>query len=91
MTYKEAKLLRDRIRMEGPHCVVPTGHGPCGYFARIFPCEGPPRDFRAWTEYMQYKAIRDAKRQIRRPRSPIEAMIDAACGVDITQYADDNS
>ena len=82
MTLKEAKVLRNRIYSGGLHCTVPLGHGPCGYFARIITHEGP-RDFQSWTEYDQYRKERNAKRaaKLAPPRSPIEHMIDRACGL----------
>lgn len=90
MTLKEARELRDMIRKADVHCVVPLGHGPDGYFARIIR-DGKPLDFHSFEqadEYMTARAerIRESNRAamrltMPRPRSPLEAMIDKACGL----------
>jgi hypothetical protein len=92
MTLKDAKALRDEIiSWDGTHCTVPLGFGPDRYFARIFRFEGPV-DFHARAEFRTYKArqlrehraklrMYDALERIRPPRSPIELMIDRACGL----------
>jgi hypothetical protein len=90
MTLSEARALRDLIRTDGPFCTVPLGNGPDGYFARIFTSHGSEsgaaiaKDFRSESEYRDYVAERDqakAKRFIRPAASPIEMLIDSACGL----------
>lgn len=92
MTYKQAKKLRDLIRADGIHCIIPVGQVGKGHVARIF-TKGGPRDFRSVRGYRTYCTIRDGERALveqwiqqqegflRQPRSPIEAMIDKACGL----------
>lgn len=36
MILAAAKLVRDEARRYGYHSIVPLGHGPDGYFARIY-------------------------------------------------------
>jgi hypothetical protein len=92
MKLPAARALQAKIKAAGPHCIVPLGHGPAGYFCRIFTSEGP-RDFHGhcgWGTYHRASLKRRAKAheeyermlsQMRRPRSPIELMIDRACGL----------
>lgn len=96
MTLKDAKKLRDEIREYGLHSIVPLGHGPDGYFARIFTNKGD-RDFRTRRAWLAYRRQSDKEQRERakliaryelayqlrsRPRSPIEIMIDRACGLE---------
>lgn len=95
MTLKDAKLLRDKIKATGPWTTVPLGHGPDGYFVRIITDRGP-KEFRSWRAYRAYRQSRmlerlDAEAAARRaiftvPQSPIEIMIDQACGVTHTDH-----
>lgn len=90
MTLSDARHVRDRIRESGIHCTVPTGYAPDGYFARIItPREpGGVKDFYSEKEWVAWrvKSLRsDIKRRRElderlRPRSPIEILIDRACG-----------
>lgn len=91
MTLKDAKVLRDEIkRVSGFHCIVPLGHGPDSYFARIFSFE--KIDFYDRASFRRYRAqqirtkraleLEWAKRERRRARSPLDIMIDRACGVE---------
>lgn len=90
MNLIDAKALRDVIRAETScHCIVPLGHGPDGYFARIFaaPLRGKPVavDFYSIDAAKAYFTYRDVeKQQASRPRSPIEIAIDRACGLEQT-------
>lgn len=90
MRLTDARMLQREIREAGYHCVVPLGNGPDGYFARIFgktPIDFHTRqDFRkhhAMRLRQQRRAIRDYRkmRTGRRTLSPIEIMIDRACGL----------
>lgn len=89
MTLKDAKALRDEIRGYGYHCIVPLGHGPDGYTPRI-----SSRSFNTREEFRKYHAMRLRERRLAqreyerqlsrlrsRPRSPIEMMVDKACGL----------
>jgi hypothetical protein len=86
MTLQEAKALRDEIR-EHYHCIVPLGFGPGGYVARIFGLEGAI-DFHTRFQYRAWhvRRLRERRAQLRewampqKRRSPIEIMIDRACG-----------
>jgi hypothetical protein len=80
MTLKQARALRDTIRDRGIHCTVPLGNGPAGYFARIWGINGQ-RDFRSLAEWREYDRERLSRKLASRPRSPIELMIDRACGL----------
>lgn len=90
MVLAEARKLRDEIRAAGLHSIVPLGHGPDSYFARIFTDSGSV-DFSGRAPWRLWKAerakrLRDSERaaaklDLRRPRSPIEMMIDRACGL----------
>ena len=83
MTKPEAIKLRDEIKASGVHCVIPRG----GLLPVIFTTWGQIHFERReqWLEYLKEKERRDeerAKQEVARlnpPRSPIEAMIDAAC------------
>ena len=95
MTLKEADDLKKAIRdVGGLHCVVPRGHGPNGYFARVITSAGP-LEFHTHLECVeallmrlrhleseQSERARLALELVSRPRSPIEIMIDRACGVE---------
>lgn len=94
MELKAAKALRDEIKLAGYDCIVPLGYGPRGYFARIFGATNKPRDFRTLRVFRRFRLKRkmEAERaqheyvklmlQQRYPaRSPIEMMIDDACGI----------
>ena len=94
MLLKDAKALRNEIRAEGPHCTVPLGQGPSGYFARIFHgfSDGVWKhtDFRSRGEWLNYRrgmrlrhaeSLRLAEARAARTRTPIEVMIDRACGL----------
>jgi len=90
MTLKHAKFLRNLIIRDGIHCIVPLGHGPDKYFARIFTANGP-RDFHGPQDYRDYEIEKQEREHERRMaikkmeakhRSPIEIMIDRACGLD---------
>lgn len=95
MTLKDAKQLRDTIKAAGWDCAVPRrvdGEGGNDYSVRIrcgsFECR-----FYEVSEWEEFHAatLAEMKRLERerpkpqppqrpRPRSPIEAMIDRACG-----------
>lgn len=90
MTLKDAKALRDYIRSKGYHCIVPLGHGPAAYAPEI----SGPRSFQTRAAFRAHHAMRLRERRqalraylalvARRPalnRSPIEMMIDRACGL----------
>ena len=91
MTLAEAKKLRDEIRVYC-FCTVPLGYGPSDYFARIFSSRGVQSgaravDFHSREAWLAWKKQADAQDKLKRrcrcprPRSPIEAMIDRACGL----------
>ena len=95
MKLADARCLRDKIREHaGYHCVVPLGYGPDGYFARIFSSGGNgmlvPVNFHARAEYRAHYAMRlregrAVSRMFAKPpkrRSPIEIMVDRACGLE---------
>lgn len=94
MTLKEAKELRDYIiATNGVNCTVPLGHGPDGYFPRSILRAGPHdwtsrQEFRNWHAkhlrerrriHRDYDAM--MQRSVRRARSPLDLMIDRACGI----------
>jgi hypothetical protein len=85
MNLQSARQLRDEIKLTGICCVVPLGRGPASYFARIWSvvysesCQ--PVDFYSREDWLKYVSSKPA---ISKPRSPLEAMIDRACG--ITDY-----
>ena len=90
MSLLEARKLRDEIQRAGYHSIVPLGHGPEGYFARIF--GKASIDFYSRHAFRKHHAMRLRERKkmfrdyeqiqrIRPARSPIEIMIDQACGL----------
>ncbi len=94
MTLKDAKALRDKIRGDGHHSIVPLGYGPGMYFATIYtmltPMGRAANELRFYSEaaHRSYTemAVRVRERRLRmieppRRRSPIEMMIDKACGL----------
>lgn len=93
MTLQDAKALRTTIKASGYHCIVPLGHGPRRYFARIFGHGTQVIDFRSVAAFKRFdvKAQLERKRivqfyreHVARPlpaRSGMEIMIDRACGV----------
>lgn len=89
MTLTDARALRDTIRLADLHSVTPLGFGPDRYFARIWTAGGA-KDFHSpegWAEYDRQRQDRvrrseHAARVLERPRSPIEIMIDRACGLE---------
>src|SRR5687767_352939 len=92
MKLKQAKALRDEITAKtGAYCTVPLKHGPDKYFARIFRWSEEfkatlPVDFEsrtAWLlDFRTQEQIKLARQLKSRPRSPIEILIDRACGVE---------
>lgn len=98
MTLQAARALQKVI--QGPgfglHCIVPLGHGPAGYFCRIFTNSGQVdfHDSEAAAAYRRRMKRRQAKahreylrmqREIlarRDRRSPLDRMIDQACGLE---------
>lgn len=89
MTLKDAKTLRDEIKATGLHCIVPLGYKPRNYFARIFLTAGGTVDFydrEQWTAYRDWQERQRNKRQMPRPRSVIDALVDEACGVRDGDY-----
>lgn len=91
MKLADARELRDEIRVAHIHCVVPLGHGPDGYFARIWTDKGV-RDFCSpaeWEAYCEEREKEEQKRRrLSRPKSAIERMIDKACGITEDRYAE---
>lgn len=85
MKLKNARELRDVIRADGTYCTVPNGHGPDRYFVSITTSiyGNPAREIRLVTikEYERYKMDRFKLKLKSRPRSPIEYMVDKACGL----------
>lgn len=88
MNLDEARKLRDTIREAGLHCTVPLGPPRSCYYAKIFTNAGELRLYGP-ADWDRYVRERDAKRiqNMPRPKSPIDAMIDAACGITETNYA----
>jgi hypothetical protein len=88
MTRTEARALKDEIG-NFCHCVHKKSLG--GYFVRIFSARGIASgaavavDFHSRDEWLAWKQKADAEDSQRkaasRPRSPIEMMIDLACGL----------
>lgn len=90
MTKQQAIKLRDEIKADGVHCTIPRG----GTLPRIFTTAGEV-SFASRKEWLAYKRKRDKQvaESIRigesldrrgflpPPRSPIELMIDKACGI----------
>jgi hypothetical protein len=93
MKLKEARALRDEIRDDlGCYCAVPFGYPPDGYFARIWTVIDSPdgalkeRRFYSRDEWLAHKERRAelaaiTLKSIQPPRSPIEYLIDKACGL----------
>jgi hypothetical protein len=98
MTLVNAKKLRDEIRAKGYHCVVPLGFTPRRYFCVIFHAKAGklvPMYFRSRASFRKHhaQALRNSRRIMRfyhemqrrtqwETRSPLEFMIDRACGLD---------
>ena len=91
MTLREARELQAEIRDKwGYHCTVPLGWGPNGYWCQISTSVGSGR-FMNRAEARKYRADslrrhRNAMRELSKPlvrpaRSPIERMVDRACGL----------
>lgn len=93
MTLKDARGLRDYIHSKNSvNCTVPLGFGPDGYFATSILHTGARqwqsrKDFRVWLaqHIRECRRIhREYERVMRAPqrrRSPIDLMIDRACGL----------
>ena len=89
MTLREARELQAEIRDKwGYHCTVPLGWGPNGYWCQIsttvgdvrLKSRGEARKYRADSLRRHRKALRDLRPK-RDTRTPLERMIDQACGV----------
>ena len=90
MSLNEARELREIIKAKGLHCTVPR----CvdgRYFARIWSARGcvgaaKPVDFYSLGDWQAWKIEADRQDLVAklksRPRSPIEMMIDKACGIE---------
>lgn len=93
MTLKDARALKAYIHSKySINCTVPLGQGPDGYFPTSLLKDGPcewksRRQFRTWLaqrrredrrRQREYEAV---LRRGRDSRSPIERMIDEACGL----------
>jgi len=100
MWLTEARALQKDIKAAGYHCIVPLGHGPDGYWCQTFTSNesgglvarrhSSRADFRKFhienlrrrrqimREYERLRGLRDT-------RTPIERMIDEACGVPKTR------
>lgn len=95
MTLKDARAVRDLVRRYGVACTVPLAHASGRYVARIW-CVGSARDFISMQEARDYIAgmlrrrrrVRDEMaRAVRRDtRSPLERMIDRACGREVETH-----
>lgn len=87
MTYKEAIALRNEIHDHGTHCTVPKGCGPDRYVCRILTDHGEV-DFASPAEWSDYVAAARKRRtrELRRPQSVLEHLIDKACGVTPNDY-----
>ncbi len=95
MNLATARKLRDEIRSRGIHCVVPLGQPTDDYYAAITISTGRGKAellaFFSREEWLEYriayleKELELAKAALapmfQRPRHPIEALIDQACGV----------
>lgn len=91
LSFQAAKKLRDEIRAK--HCHATLQRMREGYVVRIFSsrgCESGSRevDFYSVSEWRKWKKradAEDAKRELARtippPRTPIEILIDRACGL----------
>lgn len=86
MKLKQARRLRDFLRKHGIKCTVPLGYADDGYFVQW--CQyGTQMRFYSVEEYNahvmeQHRRLQEfADRNVPRDtRSPIERMIDQACG-----------
>lgn len=88
MTLKDARSLQKQIHVWGYACTVPLGWGPDGYWCQIssrrFYSEVEARAHHAMRLRERRKAMREYEAMLRPrrdTRSPIERMVDAACGV----------
>lgn len=87
MTLKEARSLQKQIHKWGYACTVPLGHGPDGYWCQVtqnqFRSEAEARRHHAKRLRERRKIMREYEAMSRRrdTRSPIERMIDQACGI----------
>lgn len=97
MTLTEARRVRDFFRSRRIHSIVPLGHGPDGYYAEIIASDIGERGYRkmpfgSMAEARSHVAMRLRwERAFKReclefenrkpPRSPIDVMIDRACGL----------
>lgn len=88
MKLRDARALQHEIQCRGYHCIVPLGFGPACYFARIFGVKAAI-DFHSVASFRKHHAkhLRERRRIMRtpfpaRPRSPIEVLVDRACGLD---------
>jgi len=92
MTIQDARKLRDHIKATlGCHCTVPYNYAPDRYFAVIWTSDTPsgaccPKKFRSQEEFDEWFAEREKRRIARellsKPRSPLDMMIDKACGIE---------
>lgn len=84
MRLSEARELRDEIRADGLHCVVPLGYGPDNYYPEIQTASGSKTfvDRQAWLEYKEAPK----RKGLSRPKNALDAMIDKACGISETDY-----
>lgn len=89
MTLKDARVLQAFIQRSGYHCTVPLGRGPDGYQPRIFGARDECTEFATVVDFRRHHAMRLRQRRAvaraaRRPqrdrRSPLDRMIDEACG-----------
>lgn len=94
MTLKDARAFRDYIHSKySINCTVPLGFGPDGYFPMSVLSNGPHRwesraEFRNWLAVRLRENRRNLRaylameaRRLRPARSPIELMVDRACGL----------
>ena len=87
MNLKDARELRDKIKESGVHCVVPLGFGPDGYWTEIMTTDRGQVIFWSEADWKNYERYRDAVaaiawKRMHGRRSPLEMMIDQACGVE---------
>jgi hypothetical protein len=98
MTLTNARKLQKEIQSKNYHCIVPLGYGPRRYFCRTFRTKNGqlvPFDFRSRATFRKHHAmrLRENRRIMRfydkmmqqqraRLRSPLDAMIDRACGLE---------
>jgi hypothetical protein len=96
MTLKDAREFRDYIQSKcSLNCTVPLGFGPADYLPTSVMRDGPRRwqskaEFRTWlAQYIRerrnihrrYEQMVSAQ-ATRRARSPLDIMIDQACGLN---------